>query len=121
MPAPLAGTPITASAVGTTGAVAATLAAAAGQLTCITGFSVTINNPTAAVDATVTVAGLVTGSMVFGVHGLATAATVPHPPPLVVTFPIPIPASAANTAISVTLSALGAGGIGQVNTYGFQL
>jgi len=121
MPFPVPGTPITASAVGTTASIVATLPGVANQTTYITGLCVTINNPSGAVDATVTVAGTISGSLVYGVHGLAAAATTPQPPPLVVPFTTPIPASAANTAITITLSALGTGGIGQVNAYGFQI
>jgi hypothetical protein len=121
MPFPVPGTSIAASAVGTTGAIVATLAAVANQTTYLTGFAVTFNNPTAAVDATVTVAGVVGGPLVYGVHGLAAAATVPQPPPLIIELEWPIPATAVNVAITVTLSALGAGGIGQVNAHGFQL
>lgn len=116
---PVPGTPVTASAVGTTGAVTATIPAITNQTNYLTGFVVTINNPTGAVDATVTVAGLATGSLVYGVHGLAAAATTPQPPPLSVQFTTPVAASAVNTAITVTLSALGTGGIGQVNATGF--
>lgn len=119
MPFPVPGTPVTASAVGTTGAIVATIPAVANQTNYLTGFVVTINNPGSAVDATVTVAGVATGSMVYGVHGLAAAATTPQPPPLVVPFPWPVAASGANTAITITLSALGTGGIGQVNATGF--
>jgi len=121
MPFPVPGTQVTASAVGTTGAIAATIPAIANQTAYITGFVVTINNPAGAVDATVTVAGVVTASLVYGVHGLAAGATVPQPPALNVQFEWPVPASAVNTAITVTLSALGTGGIGQVNVTGFYI
>lgn len=115
------GTPLTASATGTTAAIAATLAGVANKTTYITGFVVTANNPTAATNSTVTVAGTVSGSLVYGMNTLAAAATTPQPAPLVVQFEAPVPASATNTAISVTLSALGTGGVGQVNVTGFQL
>src|SRR5713101_1866862 len=115
------GTPITASATGTTAAITATLAGVANKTTYITGLVVTTNNPTAATNSTVTVAGTVSGSLVYGLNTEIAAAATPQPAPLVIQFSSPIPASAVNTAISVTLSALGAGGVGQVNVTGFQL
>lgn len=121
MPFPVPGTPITNSAQGTTGAIVATLAAITNQTLYLSGFSVTFNNPTAAVNATVTVVGLVGGSLVYGANALAAAATTPQPPPLIVEYEFPIPASAVNTAVTVTLSALGTGGIGQVNAHGFYI
>jgi hypothetical protein len=125
-------TPVVGSANGTTGAVTATLAAyvapAAGSLgpahkrTYITGFEATFTNPTAAIVVTVTVATLIGAvSMVYTVAALAAGATIPHPPPLVVQFPKPIPANADDTAITVVVSALGAGATGvSVNAHGFQ-
>jgi len=115
------GTPITNSATGTTAAITATLAGVANKTTYITGLVVTTNNPTAATNSTVTVAGTVSGSLVYGLNTEIAAAATPQPAPLVIQFSSPIPASAVNTAISVTLSALGAGGVGQVNVTGFQL
>jgi hypothetical protein len=94
--------------------------AVANQTNFISGLEVTANNPTGAVNATVTVAGLASGgTLVYGLNALATGAAVPNPVPLIIEFNTPIPASAVNVAITVTLSALGAGGIGQVNVHGF--
>lgn len=109
------------SAAGTTAATAATLPGTFSYLTYINGFEVTEVNPTAAATITVTVAGLLGGSWTYTIQTLATAATTPNPPPLVVELPEPFPASAVNTAITVTASAAGAGGIANVTAHGFQV
>lgn len=120
-PYPPNAVPITANAVGTTGAVAATLAAASGKFTWITGFVVVLSNPTAAASVTITVSG-VTTNIVLSPNVLAAAATTLQPPPIVVTLPLPVPSSAVNTAIVVTLSALGAGApSASVSAFGYQL
>jgi hypothetical protein len=105
------GVPLTSSATGTTGSVVATLAATQGRLTAITGFEVLASNGTAGAANNVVVAGTVSGSLNYTINTLAAAATVQGPPPLIVEFPYPIPASALNTAITVTWPAL-AGGTG---------
>jgi len=117
---PVGATLVTASATGTTAAVAATLPGVAGKTTYITGFQVTQKNPTAAVDITVTTTGLAT-NMSWNMSLLATAATVLHPAPLTVLFDPPMPASGANAAIVVTAGAAGAGGLASVNVQGYQL
>lgn len=98
---------------------AATLAAAAAKTTYITGFVVTAGGATAAALVDVTVTGLVGGTATFtfaAPAGAAVGAT-----PLVVMFTKPIPASAVNTAIVVTLPALGAGNTkATVNAFGFR-
>lgn len=117
----MVGTPITASSANAANAIAtATLAAAAGKTTYITGFTVTASGATAGLAVTVTVAGVITGTMNYTFvfpAGVLVAAQ-----PLIVTFPTPVPASAVNTAIVVTLPASGAGGTNAtVNATGFQL
>lgn len=85
----------------------ATLAAAAGKTTYISGFEITAAGATAAGVVTATVTGAIGGTMSYtfvAPTGATVAAT-----PLVVEFHPPIPASAVNTAIVVTLPALGAG------------
>lgn len=116
-----AGTSLSASSGNVANASAvASLAAAVGLTNYITGFQITASGATAAsvVDATVTglIGGTATYSFTFPA-GATVGAT-----PLVVTFPQAIPASAANTAITVTLPASGAGGAhASVNVFGFRL
>lgn len=96
----------------------ATLPAAAGKRTWITGFTVTADGATAGLAVDVAVAGLANTlhySFTFPAGATVGAA------PLTVTFPAPIPSAAVNTAITVTLPASGAGGTNAaVNAYGFQ-
>jgi hypothetical protein len=114
-------TPVAASQNGATGAVSATLAAAASRLTHISGFEVTFSNPTAATTITITVTNVVGGPLNDTQQLLAAGAAVPPPSPLVVKFIPPIPASALNTAIVVNVPALGAGASGvSVTAHGFQ-
>lgn len=112
--------PVTNSAQGTTGAAVVTLPAATSRWTFLSGFEVTEVNPTAAVNITVTVANTIGGSMVYTIPTLAAAATTPNPPPLVVEFNQPIPATAPNVTITVTASAAGAGGVVNVVAHGYQ-
>lgn len=115
-PFPTGATPITASATGTTLATVATLAAVSGKTTYIAGFTITAT-ATAAVAGAATTAGTVTGSLnYFQGVGVATA-----PQNLSQNFNPPIPASAANTAITVTSAAAGVGGNTAVTAWGYQL
>lgn len=116
-----AGTAITASSANQANANAvATLPGVAGKTTWIEGFTCTATGATGALAVTVTVAGLVTGTMNFTFAfpaGVAVAAQ-----PLIVNFPQPLPASGLNTAIVVTLPASGTGGTNATaNAWGFQL
>lgn len=98
----------------------ATLAAAAGKTTYITGFQVTGAGATAALNVVATVAGVITGTMSYVVTA-PVGATVAISA-LNVQFPTPVPASAVNTAIVVTLPALGAGNThAAVAAQGFQV
>lgn len=102
--------PVTASATGTTAAVAATLPAVAGKTTYLCGFYYTGTNATAANTATaVTVTGTIGGTMTFGFPTLAAAATTPNTIPIDEGFIPCVAASAINTAIAVNGPALGAG------------
>lgn len=85
----------------------ATLAAATGKTTYITGFTCTAAGATAAAVVEVTVVGLIggTATYIFTAPAGATVAAAP----LSVQFPEPVAASAVDTAIVVTLPALGAG------------
>lgn len=118
---PLGATPITASSANVANANAvATLPGTAGKVTYITGFQLTAAGATAGLAVTATVAGVVTGTMNF-TFTFPAGVAVPAQP-LVVEFPEPVPASAANTSIVVTLPA---GGTGNTNAtaaaQGFQL
>jgi hypothetical protein len=100
-------------------AAVATLPAAAGKTTWITGFEITSAGATAAAVVTVTVAGL-TVPMHY-VYVTAAGAAIGNQP-LIVEFPKPVPASGPNTAITVTLPALGAGNTAAaVTAHGYQL
>lgn len=97
----------------------ATLAGAAGKTTYIIGFQCTAAGATGAAVANLTVAGVITGTMTYTFvfpAGATVAAT-----PLNVFFASPIPASATNTAIVVTLPAGGTGNTNAAcNAQGFQ-
>lgn len=98
---------------------AATLAAAAGKTTYITGFEITSGGATAASLVSATVAGLLGGTATY-TYGCVAGATAPNAP-LIVSFVPPMPASAVNTAIVVTLPALGAGNTNAtVTAHGYQ-
>lgn len=113
---PYGAVPITASATGTTAATVATLAGTSGKTTYISGFTITAD-ATAAIAGAATVAGTVTGSLNYIQSvGASTAAST-----LSQTFNPPIPASAANTAITVTSAAAGVGGATAVTAWGYQL
>lgn len=98
----------------------ATLAAAAGVTTHLSGFEITGGGATVGSLVSATVTGLLGGTATYTV-AVSTGATVGNPP-LVVEFDPPLPASAANTAIAVSVPALGAGNTNSsVVAHGFQL
>ena len=98
----------------------ATLAAAASVTTYITGFEVTGAGATAGLPVIVTVTGTVTGTLSF-IAVAAVGALVANSP-LIIEFPVAIPASAVNTAIVVTVPALGAGNThSTVVSHGYRL
>lgn len=107
---------ITGNAAGTTAAVVGTLAAATGKTTFICGFNVQAIGGTATVGP-VTVAGLVGSSMVFqtDVNSATVGKTVAS-----AAFTPCIPASATNTAITVTTTANGTASAVNVNSWGYQ-
>lgn len=111
--------PVVAVAAGTTGAVVATMAANANWKNWICGFDVSGTGASAAAMSPITVAGTQGGSLVYqGVNGGTAAAPVA---PFIVRFNPCVPASAVNTAITVTTTAaaLGAGAAVDVQAYGF--
>lgn len=96
----------------------ASLAAVAGKRAYVTGFEITAGGATAAALVLATLAGVLGGtkSYVFG----APAGAAVQGTPLIVSFKHPIPASAINTAITISLPALGAGNTNaSVNIHGF--
>lgn len=102
--------PITGSATGTTGAIAASIPALANKTAFLCGFYYTGTNATAANTATsVTVTGLVGGTMTFGFPTLALGAAIPNTIPVDEEFVPCIPSTSVNTAIVVNGPALGAG------------
>lgn len=100
-------------------AATATLPGVAGHTTWITGFEITSAGSTAALVVVATVTGpAVTLSYVYTTVAGVTLANAP----LAVEFPKPIPASAPNTAIVVSLPSLGAGNTNAaVSAHGYQL
>lgn len=101
-------------------AATATLAGAAGKTTYISGFEITSGGATAAALVSATVTGLLGGTATY-TYGCVAGATTANAP-LVVTFTPPQPASAVNTAIVVSLPALGAGNTNAtVVAHGYQI
>src|SRR5262249_37710822 len=108
------GIPITGNATGTTGAVVGTLAAGgANKVTYICGFNVSAIGGTAAVGP-ITVANLVTSSMVYQLASSAGGSF------LTAQFWPCIPANASNTAITITTTADGTATAVDVNSWGYQ-
>lgn len=101
-------TPVSAASGNVANAIAAaSLAAVAGKRGYVTGFEITAGGATAAALAEATLAGILggTATYIFGAPAGAAVQAVP----LIVKFQMPIPASAINTAITISLPALGAG------------
>lgn len=105
---PPAATIVTASSGNQSNANAvAALPAVAAVLNYVTGIIVTASGATAGADVSVTLVGVVGGTMTFTFTAPLGAAVGAYP--LVIDFPNPIPATAVNTAITLTLPALGTG------------
>lgn len=112
--------PITASASGTTAAVVASIPALANKTAVICGFYYAGSNATAAQSGSVTVAGVVGGTMSFGYPTLALGAAVPNTGPVDEAFTPCIPATTAGAAITVTGPSLGAGAtVATTTVWGF--
>lgn len=118
---PQSGTAVGASSGDVANATAAaTIAGVANKTNYITGFEVFGLGATAAGSVNVTVTGLAGGTMTYPL-AVAAGATAQNPS-LVVQFAPPHPASAVNTAISVSCPALGAGNLHNcVNVRGIQV
>jgi hypothetical protein len=98
----------------------ATLAGVAGKTTYISGFEITSAGATAAAVVSATLTGLLGGTATYTYTCNAGATTAN--PSLQVTFTPPLPASAANTAIVLTLPSLGAGNTNAtVTAHGFTI
>jgi hypothetical protein len=111
----VAAVPIAGNATGTTGAVVGTLAGAASKTTYICGFNVSTIGGTAS-SGPVTLAGIVGSSQVYQTPLNAAAGQI-----LVTqTFNPCIPASLANTAITVTTTAAAGATAVNVNSWGYQ-
>lgn len=100
------------------GVAAASIPAVAGRLSYITGFSITGTGATAGQAVVVTVTGLSGGTITFTLAS-ATGVAVGNTP-FNYEFPHPVPASAINTAITVSCASLGAGSTNNVtNIFGY--
>jgi len=109
-------TAITGNATGAASAVVGTLAAAASKTTFICGFNVSSIGGTVTIGP-VTVAGLIGSSQVYQLPVNATAGQVL----LTQNFSPCIPASAVNTAITITTTADATATAVDVNSWGYQL
>lgn len=118
--------PIMASTVATSSgnvanaSAAASLAAISGQTNYCTGFQITASGATAGLAVTATLAGIAGGTLSY-VFTFPAGVLVPAQP-LTVSFYPAIPASAVNTAITLTLPAGGSGNThAAVSIQGFSL
>lgn len=109
----IAPTPVGAVAVGTTGAVVATYAATANVTNFLCEYNVSVIG--SAVAGTVTIAGLNGGTRVVNLTAVAAGSFLKE------SFSPCIPASAANTAITITSSAFTAATANDVNSSGYRL
>lgn len=114
-------TPVTAGSGNVAnGAAVATIPAVAGKTAYISGFDIEGAGATAALIVNPTLAGIISGTKTFVYGAVAGAALMNQP--LSVRFCPPIPASAVNTAITLTCPALGAGALfNAANAYGFYI
>lgn len=92
----------------------ATLPAVGGRKHTLTGFTVTVGIAASAVTTTFTLAGLVGGSNI--VYEIAESTT--QGAQLTVIFPVAIPATGVNVAITGTVAAIASGGAPSVVLYG---
>jgi hypothetical protein len=113
---PPVGANITASATATTGAFSASLPAVAGKINNLCGFLITSGGTTTAATVSVTVTGLVSGTL-----NLAYVAPATGQGKVSLALPQCIGASATNTAITVSVPALGAGTTAAAALWGFQV
>jgi hypothetical protein len=110
---PGSATPIQGNGTGSTGAVVGTLAGAAAKTTYLCDFDVSAIGGTAAVGP-ITVAGLLGGSKVYQLSSSAAGVNFSK------SFNPCLPASAVNTAITITTTADGTATAVDVNSSGYQ-
>ena len=110
-------TAVTASTTGTTAATAASLTATASVTNYVCGFTITAD-ATALATGTATLSGTISGSMNYLQTIVAVTSGTSQ---LSQNFSPCIPASAANTAITITSAAAGTGGNTIVNIWGYRL
>jgi hypothetical protein len=117
---PAGATPvISASGIVANSAAGATLPGVAGKTTYITGFEITGSGAAAGLPVAVSLVG--TGATLTYAYSAAAGVLVENTP-LLIPFLPPLPASAANTPISVSVPALGTGNTSStVVAHGFQL
>lgn len=103
-------------------AAVATLTGVASRTMYITGYDCHAGAATAAGRLSIVVSGTISGSMTNSAFVTNGTTFVPAPFPTIVSYNPPIPASAPNTSIVVTMQASGAGGASaSCNAYGFTL
>jgi hypothetical protein len=114
-------TPVTAGSGNVANAsAAATIPAVAGKTAYISGFDIQGAGATAGLIVNPTLAGIISGTRTYVYGAVAGAALINQP--LCIRFNPAIPASAVNTAITVTCPALGAGNLfNAAHAYGFYL
>jgi hypothetical protein len=114
-------TPVSATSGNVANAVAAaTIPAVANKTAYIAGFDIDGSGATAGLVVNPTMAGVISGTKTY-VYGAAAGVLVANQS-LCKRFNPPIPASAVNTAITVSCPALGAGNTNNaVNAYGFYI
>jgi hypothetical protein len=100
-------TPVSSSATGAAAALAPALAAVSGRMNYITGFQITGAGATAASIIAVTLTGVIGGTITY--YLVIPAGATASITPLVVTFPIPLQASATNIAITLNVPSFGTG------------
>lgn len=105
---PRGATPVAVSSGNVAAAIAsAALPAVAGKTNYISGFQITGSGATAGLPVSVTVTGILGGTLTY-TYAAAVGALVANAP-LNVKFDPPLPASAVNTAITVSCPTLGVG------------
>lgn len=112
-----------ASANGAAQTNAPAFAAVAGKTNYLAGFDVNGSGATGASVILVTITGLLGGTIVYALPVVAGVAAPVNPNGgLSIRFPYPIPASAVNTAITVSCPTFGSGNTAaSVNMYGFYI
>lgn len=120
-PCPFGSVPVANSSGNVAAASAvATLPGAPGKTTYITGFQITAGGATLGLLVNAALAGLAGGNLTYIYAAIAGVLLISQP--LIVTFPIPLAASATNTAITLTLPSLGTGNTNAaVSAQGYQL